>query len=158
MFILILQAGLATLFVACTADPNWDATMQANGTFEVKIAPQEADNPDVRAANISRLALNKQYHGPLAAAGHGEMLALGDGTQSGAYVALEKVTGSLDGREGSFALVHRSALREGEPEGWSVTVVPDSGTGELSGLEGKMTIVIRDGKHYYEFSYSLPGG
>lgn len=130
--------------------------MQANGTFEVEIAPRENDNPDAKAANVSRLSLHKQYHGPLAAASHGEMLALGDGSKSGAYVALEKVSGSLDGREGSFALVHRSALRDGEPEGWSVTVVPDSGTGELAGLEGEMTIVIRDGKHFYELSYSLP--
>jgi hypothetical protein len=153
---LIFLAGFATLFIACTTEPTEEAIMQANGTFDVKITPQQSDNPDATAANVSRLSLNKQYRGALAAASHGEMLALGDGTKSGAYVALEKVSGSLDGREGSFALVHRSALRDGEAEGWSVTVVPDSGTAELSGLEGTMTIIIREAEHYYEFSYSLP--
>ncbi|MPZ16424.1 MAG: DUF3224 family protein [Luteitalea sp.] len=130
--------------------------MQANGTFDVKITPQQADNPDAQAANVSRLSLNKQYHGILEAAGHGEMLAFGDGTQSGAYVAVEKVSGTLQGREGSFALVHRAVMRSGVPEGWSVTVIPDSGTGELAGLEGSMTIILADGKHSYEFSYTLP--
>jgi hypothetical protein len=130
--------------------------MHANGTFDVKITPQQADNPDAQAANVSRLSFDKQYHGTLEAASHGEMLAFGDAAQSGAYVALEKVSGTLDGREGSFALVHRAVMRSGVPEGWSVTVVPDSGTGELAGLEGSMTIIIAEGSHAYELSYSRP--
>jgi hypothetical protein len=95
---LIFFVGFATLFIACTTEPTEEAIMQANGSFDVKVTPQQSDNPDATAANVSRLSLSKQYHGVLAAASHGEMPALGDGTKSGAYVALEKVSGSLDGR------------------------------------------------------------
>lgn len=130
--------------------------MYAKGTFDVTVNPQQPDNPQAEAAGINRLSLDKRFHGALDATSQGEMLAIGDGSTSGAYVALEKVTGSLDGRRGSFALMHRSGLRGGDPENWSILVVPGSGTGELSGIDGEMEIKIVDAKHYYEFRYTLP--
>ena len=131
--------------------------MHANGRFEVNIAPQSPDNPSARAAGLTRMSLDKQFHGDLEAVSQGEMLAFGGGAQKdGAYVAMERVTGVLAGREGSFVLVHRSLLRDGMPDGWSVTVVPGSGTGALAGIEGSMTIRIEGGRHEYEFDYALP--
>ena len=85
------------------------------------------------------------------------MLAVGGGSQKdGAYVAMERVTGRLDGQRGSFALVHRALLRDNVPQEWTVAVVPGSGTGALSGLEGSLQIRISDGKHHYDFEYTLP--
>jgi hypothetical protein len=130
--------------------------MHATGSFDVKVNPQTADNPEAQASALARLSLDKQFHGDLEATGHGEMLAAGDGSQSGAYVALEKVSGSLRGRHGSFVLVHRALMVQGTPQEWTVVVVPDSGTGELSGLGGAMQITIANGKHTYDFSYTLP--
>ncbi len=132
------------------------AIMHANGAFDVKVKPQKTDNPEALAAGVSRLSLDKRFHGALEATSKGEMLATGDGEQSGAYVAIEKVTGSLQGRPGSFVLVHSAVMRQGVPENWSVTVVPDSGTEQLAGLSGTMQITITDGKHFYDFRYRLP--
>ncbi|RPE81459.1 DUF3224 domain-containing protein [Vulcaniibacterium tengchongense] len=97
---------------------------QVNGTFEVKVTPQQPDNAPAQAAGIGRMSLQKRFHGPLQATGQGEMLYAGDGTTSGAYVAIEKVEGTLDGREGGFALVHHALMNRGKPEAWTVTVVP----------------------------------
>lgn len=131
--------------------------MHAHGQFEVEVAPRLPDNPPAGASEVARLSLDKRFRGDLEAASHGEMLALGGGVQKdGAYVAMEYVTGTLAGREGSFVLVHRSLLSDGVPEGWSVTVVPGSGTGALAGIEGSMTIRIEDGRHEYTFDYLLP--
>lgn len=141
---------------SAVATPTESAGMQVKGTFDVKINPRQADNPHAEVANLVRMSLDKRYHGALDATGQGEMLAVGDGTVSGAYVAIEKVDGTLDGRSGSFALVHSAVMRHGVPENWSVTVVPDSGTGELEGIEGTMTINIVDGAHHYELEYRLP--
>jgi hypothetical protein len=130
--------------------------MQASGTFEVKVQPQAADHPAARASGLGRLSIDKQFHGALQASSVGEMLAHGDGRQSGAYVALEKVTGTLDGRAGSFVLMHSAVMNRGTPEHWSVVVVRDSGCDALEGLAGAMAIRIEDGRHHYEFSYTLP--
>lgn len=152
---LALCASLAA-FAAPVSVPSESTRMHAKGTFDVKVTPQQADNPDARAAGVDRLSLNKTFHGPLDAISQGEMLAIGDGTQSGGYVAIEKITGTLDGREGSFALLHSAMMRNSTPERWSVAVVPDSGTGALKGIDGAMTIAITDGKHYYDLTYTLP--
>jgi hypothetical protein len=133
------------------------ATMHATGHFDVKVTPQNPDNPQALASGLGRLSLDKQFHGDLDATSQGEMLAAGDGTTSGAYVALEKVSGKLHGRSGSFVLVHRALMVGGTPREWTVTVVPESGTGELAGLDGAMTITIAGGKHSYDLSYTLPG-
>jgi hypothetical protein len=141
-----------------TSQPNPKEllTMDASGPFDVKFEQQKIDNPQAQAAGIGRLSLDKQYHGVLAAVGKGEMLATGDGQKSGAYVAIERVTGTLQGRSGSFALVHHAVMNHGVPQSWSVTVVPDSGTEQLAGLSGTMTITIDGGKHFYDFHYTLP--
>lgn len=128
----------------------------AKGTFDVTVQPQQRDTPQAQAAGVDRLSLDKHFHGVLDATSQGEMLAIGDGSTAGAYVALEKVTGSLDGHHGSFALMHRSGLRGGHPENWSILVVPGSGTEQLRGIDGEMQITIVDGKHHYDLQYTLP--
>lgn len=151
-----LAFALTLFAAAAAASPQEPAAMHAKGSFEIKLAPQQPDNPQARAAQIGRLSLDKRFEGALQAESQGEMLASGGG-QSGAYVAIEKVTGTLQGREGSFFLIHSAVMRQGAPQAWSVSVVPDSGTGQLQGLAGAMRIDIVDGKHFYDFEYSLPG-
>jgi hypothetical protein len=128
----------------------------AGGTFEVKLAPQKPDNKEAEAANLGRLSIDKQFHGDLEATSKGEMLAAGtDVKGSAGYVAIERVTGALHGRTGTFVLQHSGTMTRGEPQ-LSVTVVPDSGTGELAGLAGRMTIRIVEKQHLYEFDFTLP--
>src|SRR5262245_24645635 len=132
------------------------AMSEARGTFDVKVIPQAAD--DAAGGPFGRLFLDKQFHGGLEGGSKGQMLASGTGNEgSGAYVALELVTGTLDGRRGSFVLQHSGTMTKNVAT-MSVTVVPDSGTGELIGLAGTMTIIIADGKHSYMFAYTLDGG
>lgn len=131
-------------------------TTQASGTFEVKITPQKPDYKEAESANLGRMSIDKQFHGDLEATSKGEMLAaMSDVQGSAGYVALERVTGKLNGRSGSFVLQHTGTMTRGEPQ-LSVTVVPDSGSGQLVGLAGKMTISIANGQHSYSFGYSLP--
>jgi Protein of unknown function (DUF3224) len=126
----------------------------ASGTFEVKILPQPAE-ANVGDPTVGRLSIDKQFHGDLEATSKGQMLAVGtDVKGSAGYVALERVAGTLDGHAGTFALQHSGTMTRGTPQ-LSVTVVPDSGTGELVGLTGKMDIKIDNGKHAYEFEYAL---
>jgi hypothetical protein len=130
-------------------------TNRATGTFDVKLNPQKPDNKEAESAKISRMSADKQYHGDLEGSGQGEMLAAGDPKSSGAYVAIERVTGTLKGRSGSFLLQHSGVMTRGVGQ-LIITVVPDSGTGELAGIAGKMNIIIENGKHSYEFDYTLP--
>jgi Protein of unknown function (DUF3224) len=126
--------------------------MTATGTFEVKLKPQTDETGD---PTVGRMSIDKQFHGDLEATSKGQMLAVqADVKGSAGYVAMERVIGTLAGRTGTFALQHTGKMNRGVPE-QSVTVVPDSGTGELSSLSGKMTIKIADGKHFYELEYSL---
>ena len=102
------------------------------------------------------MSLDKQFHGDLEASSKGEMLAVGTEVKDSAgYVAMERVSGTLGGRGGTFALQHSGIMTRGEPK-LSVTVVPDSGTGQLIGVAGTMTITIVDGKHLYGFDYTIP--
>ena len=104
---------------------------------------------------FGRRSIDKRYHGDLDATGVGQMLSAGTPVQGSAgYVAIERVSGRLHGRTGTFALQHNGTMTRGAPE-LSVTVVPDSGTGQLSGLTGTMRIIIAGGKHSYEFDYML---
>ena len=132
-----------------------EATMTARGTFEVKITPQP---PDGRAGGgFDRLFIEKQFHGELEAVSLGQMLAARTAVEgSGGGVALELVTGKLNGKRGSFILQHKSTMRQGVYD-MNVTVVPDSGTDELAGIAGTMTIIIEGGKHSYNFEYTLGG-
>ena len=132
-----------------------EATMTARGTFDVKVTQQPQD--DSAGGPFGRLFLDKQFHGDLNAASKGQMLAAGTAVEgSGAYVAFELVTGTLNGKRGSFILQHKGTMRKGVYV-LNVTVVPDSGTDELAGIAGAMTIIIDGGKHSYEFEYTLEG-
>lgn len=130
--------------------------LRAKGTFDVKLTPQTPDNAPAQAAGVGRIAIEKQFQGDLVGASTAEMLYSGDGTTSGAYVAIERITGKLHGRNGSFVLVHRALMNRGTPEGWLVEVVPDSGTEELQGIRGQLTIRMEGKQHFYEFHYTLP--
>ncbi len=125
------------------------------GPFEVKLTPQSADEREA-AAFLGRLSIDKQFHGALEATSVGQMMATRGGRpESAGYVALERVTGTLEGRTGSFILQHSG---HSSPAGQSlaVNVVADSGTDGLAGLAGTMQIVIEPGgKHFYEFDYTL---
>jgi hypothetical protein len=129
-----------------------NAAMHAKGPFEVKLVPQ-ADAGD----GVARMSLDKQFHGELEATSRGQMLSvMGEVKGSAGYVAMERVTGVLGGKKGTFALQHGGSMDRGVPS-LSGTVVPDSGTGELAGLAGRMDIRIEaEGKHFYDFEYTLP--
>ena len=130
-------------------------TTQATGTFTVKMTPQTWSENSAEHS-LGRFMIDKQYHGDLEGKGEGQMLAAGDGKpgSSGVYVAIERVTGSLHGRKGSFVLYHTGVMNKGVPT-LSISVAPDSGTGELTGLAGSLNIIMADGKHSYEFAYTL---
>ncbi len=129
-------------------------TMHASGTFEVKLTPQAQDDGS-EDATLSRMLIDKQFHGDLEAVSKGQMLAAGTAVKDSAgYVAMERVSGTLYGRKGDFALQHSGTMTRGVPQ-LTVTVVPDSGTNQLAGLAGKMTIKIADGEHSYDFEYTL---
>jgi hypothetical protein len=126
----------------------------ASGTFDVKITPQTDDKGGDPA--LSRMTIDKQFHGDLEGTSKGQMLAAGDAKSSGVYVAIEKFNGTLKGRSGTFILHHTGIMTRGVPQ-LSIAVAPDSGTGQLAGLTGTLTIKIAaDGKHSYEFEYTLP--
>lgn len=127
--------------------------MHAKGPFEVKLAPLAPAHTGEDAPG--RMSIDKQFRGDLDAKSEGEMLSVMDATKgSGGYVALERVTGSLHGRTGTFVLQHSATMNRGTPQ-LAVTVVPDSGTGQFAGLEGSMQIIIEAGKHSYDFDYTL---
>ncbi|MBP6597523.1 MAG: DUF3224 domain-containing protein [Arenimonas sp.] len=130
-------------------------TREVAGAFDVKLAPQPADERELGAA-IGRMSLDKQFHGPLQAHSQGQMLAFRSAVEGSAgYVAMELVSGTLEGRSGSFVLQH-SGTRDRGAMSLDLQVVADSGTGELTGLRGRMGIDITDGRHYYRFNYRLP--
>ena len=132
-------------------------TTHARGTFDVKVTPDSQVDND-RSPGFGRLRLDKTFHGDLVATSVGEMLAAGTAVQGSAgYVALERVTGSLNGRAGSFVLQHSGSM-QGASMQLAISVVPDSGTDQLTGLSGTMRIVIAaDGTHSYDLEYRLPG-
>lgn len=130
-------------------------SQRIQGAFEVKMHPQPAD--EGASDGLGRMRLDKRYHGELAASGQGQMLAFRSAVAGSAgYVAMELVDGTLGGRRGSFVLQHSGTLDRGAAH-LDLGVVPDSGTGELIGLRGRMNIVIAEGgKHRYDFEYELP--
>ena len=129
--------------------------MHATGTFEVTIRPEAGSAPFV-AAKLGRQTLDKTFSGQLQAHSAGEMLmAMGAVEGSAGYVAIERVDGTLDGRAGSFVLQHSGTMDRGVPT-LRISVVPDSGSGELAGLAGTMAIQVDNGAHRYTFDYTLP--
>jgi hypothetical protein len=128
----------------------------ATGPFDVKIIPQKADNPQAEGAGTGRMSIDKRFHGELEATSQGEMISFrtAEPTSAG-YVAIERVTGSLHGRKGSFVLQHNCTMARGVPA-QNIVVVPESGTDELLGLAGSMTNVMAEGgAHSYVFDYTL---
>ncbi len=129
-------------------------TTHAGGTFEVNLNPQTPDDKTEGAA-LGRMSIDRQWHGDLVATSKGEMLTAVTGIKgSTGYVAIERVSGTLHGRSGSFVFQHSGTMTRGTQQ-LSITVVPDSGTDQLIGLAGKMAIKIADGKHSYDFEYTL---
>jgi hypothetical protein len=150
---IILSAAPAVgLFAA--PQPEEVEMHHATGSFEVKITPVASDAAEAGA--LGRLLVEKQFSGPLAAQSRGEMLT---GTTavaaSAAYVLIERVSGSLDGKAGSFMLAHLGLMDRGKPD-LRVVIVPDSGSGALAGLSGTLIIRIEGGKHFYDLDYRLP--
>ncbi len=135
-------------------NPDTIVTTRATGTFDVKITPQATDTP-TEGSPLGRMSIDKQFHGDLEGTSKGEMLTAGTAIKnSAAYVAVERVTGTLHGRKGTFALHHTGIMKRGQPS-LTITVVPDSGTGELTGITGTMSIDITNGNHSFVFEYTL---
>ena len=126
----------------------------AVGSFEIKMIPAEA-RPDAGPDAPGRMLLTKRYVGDLQGSGEGEMLAMRI-EQSGAYVAMERIRGKLDGRDGAFTVVHRGIMDAGAHE-LSITIVPGSGAGGLTGISGIYHLTIENGVHRYAIEYRLPG-
>jgi len=154
-FITFATLAAFTIIEAQSTPKETITTMHATGPFDVKVTPQEDDAGDPL---LNRMTLDKQYHGDLEGTGKGQMLTAGTEVKgSGAYVAIEKVVGTLKGRNGSFVLQHTGMMTNNGRQ-LTIIVVPDSGTGELKGVTGKMMInIAEDGKHSYDFEYTLPG-
>jgi hypothetical protein len=143
---------------AGTSDRQAGATMHATGTFVVKISPAEAPTL-AKEAGFGCMTIDKIFSGALEGTSKGEMLTGGaESTGAMAYVALERVTGKLNGRSGSFLLMHNATMLKSDPGSgvMQITVVPHSGTGELAALSGKMIITIEGGNHSFDFAYQLP--
>jgi len=152
MLICALVFNVAGAFTQNKPKQGKVMTNRASGTFEVKLNPQEqgADMP------VGRMSIDKQFQGDLVGTSKGQMLMASSSSvkNSAGYVAIEKVTGTLNGRRGSFYLQHNGVMTRGAGE-LTITVIPDSGTDQLVGLRGKMNIIIAEGKHSYEFEYTL---
>src|SRR5580658_8012906 len=149
--ILCLVVGMGTYAQNPKGTPM---TKHASGTFEVQVIPQgNEDKTDGTA--IGRMSLDKKFSGDLVGTSKGEMLSAMTATKGSAgYVAIDRVLGTLQGRTGTFVLQHTGTMTRGAPQ-LSVTVVPDSGTGQLVGLAGTLTIKIEGGKHSYDFDYTI---
>jgi hypothetical protein len=127
---------------------------RASGSFEVSMQPLA--NAEVSVDPLfGRFLLTKKFKGDLDASARGHMLSAGTATKgSAAYVAIDQVTGTLEGRKGSFVLQHTGSMKRGAAS-LSVMVVPDSGTEELAGIKGTLNINIVEGRHFYDFLYSF---
>lgn len=128
-------------------------TISASGTFEVSLSPQV--DGEAGGACVGRMLIDKRFAGDLEATSKGQMLAVRTATEGSAgYVAMELVTGKLNGREGTFVLQHTGTMNRGAQQ-LSIAVVPDSGTGELAGLDGRLELDFSGGGHAYRFDYTL---
>lgn len=133
-------------------------TGQARGTFEVKVAPLPQDEK-VLGVGVGRMSIDKVWSGDIVGTSKGEMMTAGGEVKgSGGYVAVEMMKVSLKGRSGTFTLMHHATMRGNADFKMLINVIPDSGTGELTGLAGVLTIIIEPGKHSYLFDYTLPAG
>lgn len=156
-YILCLAVGMAAMVSQATAHAQKGQAMakHASGEFDVKVVPQKDEG--IGDATVGRMSIDKVYHGDMEGTGLGQMLTgMAEAVKdSGTYVAIERVRGTLHGRKGSFAVWHSGTMNRGK-QALIITVIPDSGTGELTGITGTMTIDIKDGKHFYGIDYTLP--
>lgn len=130
--------------------------MKASGEFSVELKPADPYFAGEHGNKINRMSIDKRYSGDLQALGCGEMLSVLTETEGSAgYVAIEQVTGTLCGKHGSFCLQHSGTMSRGSAH-LDLHVVEDSGSGELSGLSGRMFIVVENGQHFYECEFELP--
>jgi hypothetical protein len=168
-FLFAFSAASAPAFASFDPPPNPSHfasrtsavdTMVATGTFDVELTPEASDEAEgadgAPGSTLGRMAMSKRFHGDLEGTSRGEMLtAMTPVEGSAGYVAIERVTGVLQGRSGTFVLQHTGTMADGEQH-LSITIVPGSGTGELVGIAGSMSITIADGVHSYELAYTLP--
>ncbi len=157
--VMSLALSVGALTVAAQKEMHMHI-VHAKGSFDIKMAPAEPTDFE-KANDISRVTSEKTWHGDFEGVSHGEMITGSTAsTGSMAYVAIERMTGKLNGRQGSFTFAHRASMMKGDAPSageLSVTVVPSSGTGELTGLTGSLMIHIdAQGKHTWTFDYSLP--
>src|SRR5262245_33639381 len=149
-----LWMGAALIALALGTEGQTNMTQRASGAFEVTVTPVAADGQRVASAQMS---LAKSFSGDLTGSSQGAMWTTDAAVEgSGGYVAIEKVEGTLRGRSGSFTLIHQGTMRRGGDYQMRIVVVPDSGTGQLIGLSGAMTIRIEKGAHFYDLDYTLP--
>jgi hypothetical protein len=155
-----IAAAVIVALAALGATPAQDAGRKetpvttAKGTFDVRLAPQASGDKEMDDA-IGRMTIDKRFHGDLDGISKGQMLAVRTAVDGSAgYVAMEKVTGTLHGRTGTFVLQHSGTMTRGA-QALTLTVVPDSGTGELTGIAGRMAIRIDGRAHFYEFDYTM---
>ena len=152
LFLIASLPGMAQSPSPKMSNDDLAMAQRAAGTFDVKLEPKPTDSGD-EAKTPGRMTITKTFHGDLDATSTGQMLSAMTATKGSAgYVAIEQVTGTLNGRKGTFLLQHNGIMDRGDPR-LSVIVVPDSGTDELVGLTGDMTINVEGGKHSYEFTY-----
>ena len=143
--------GLALIVGTAGAQP----ANRAKGTFDIKMTP--ASEAEKATLASGRFTSDKKFQGDLVGTSKGEMWTVETSVKGSAgYVAIEKVSGTLRGRTGGFTLLHHGTMARGGDYKLTLVVVPDSGTGELAGIGGRMSITITDGKHFYEFEYTLP--
>jgi|Laugresu1bdmlbdd_1035124.scaffolds.fasta_scaffold35629_2 hypothetical protein len=150
--------ALAVVVTTCLAPVQAEQKlMRATGRFDVRLAPTGNDSTP-EGPNLGRMSIDKTFQGDLDGVSKGEMITAAGITvkDSAAYSAVERVTGTLHGKKGSFALQHTGVMDRGQPS-LAITVVPDSGTAALAGLTGTMDIIIEGKEHKYVFEYSLPG-
>jgi hypothetical protein len=151
----LLMAALTIGASSALAQGRSRMTQIARGTFSVDMKPQSEPNA-VDGVSLGRMSLNKKFEGELQGTGQGEMLtALTPIKGSAGYVAIERFTGTVHGRSGSFVFQHSGTMNEGAQQ-LSIAVVPSSGTGALLGIVGTFRLNILEGKHLYEFEYTLP--
>ena len=142
-------------FASYTSAMEKGNTMKVSGEFQIKLQPMDFYAKGNEGINFGRMSIDKAFSGALEATSKGEMLSAMTATKGSAgYVAIEQVSGLLSGKKGSFVLQHFGTMNRGK-DNLVLEVVPDSGSGELSGISGKMSIKIENGKHTYEFEYEL---
>ena len=152
LFAILALALIATCATPVTSTKAQPMTMHARGTFTVKMASLPADAP--AGSTHGRLSLDKVYTGDLDATGKGEMIAIRPDAQgSGVYMAIERVSGVMNGKRGAFSLAHLGVMNRGTPD-LSIDIVPDSGDGDLAGIAGKLTLTIANGVHAYDIEYT----